>query len=126
MKPWMSYVAWFVPIYNLIKPLSFLKEVWSETDYTLEDAGLVKREEDKVDNSDLLMSVWWGFLLLSVCLMNIVLYFTFFREGAFFVKTNHGTMVVLAIVIMVICMALETLVILKYNKKNKQLLELEK
>ena len=67
------------------------------------------------------MSVWWGFLLLTVWLMNIVLFFTFFREGAFFSKTNHGSMVVVAIIIMVICMALETLLILKYNKKNKQL-----
>ena len=126
MKPWMSYVAWFVPVYNLIKPLSFFKEVWSETDYTLERVGILKRDENKIDNSELLMSVWWGFLLLSVWLMNLVLFFTFFREGAFFDKTNHGSMVILAIVIMVICMALETLLILKYNKKNKQLLELEK
>ena len=126
MKPWMSYVAWFVPVYNLIKPLSFFKEVWGETDYTLESVGLIKRDENKIDNSELLMSVWWGFLLLTVWLMNIVLFFTFFREGAFFSKTNHGSMVVVAIIIMVICMALETLLILKYNKKNKQLLELEK
>ena len=126
MKPWMSYVAWFVPVYNLIKPLSFFKEVWGETDYTLESVGLIKRDENKIDNSELLMSVWWGFLLLTVWLMNIVLFFTFFREGAFFSKTNHGSMVIVAIIIMVICMALETLLILKYNKKNKQLLELEK
>lgn len=126
MKPWMSYVAWFVPVYNLIKPLSFFKEVWGETDYTLESVGLIKRDENKIDNSELLMSVWWGFLLLTVWLMNIVLFFTFFREGAFFSKTNHGSMVVVAFIIMVICMALETLLILKYNKKNKQLLELEK
>jgi hypothetical protein len=126
MKPWMSYVAWFVPVYNLIKPLSFFKEVWAETDYTLESVGLIKRDENRIDNSELLMSVWWGFLLLTVWLMNIVLFFTFFREGAFFSKTNHGSMVVVAIIIMVICMALETLLILKYNKKNKQLLELEK
>ncbi len=125
MKPWMSYVAWFVPIYNLIKPLSFFKEVWEETDYALENVGAVERDENKVDNSGLVMSIWWGFLLVSVWLMNFVLFSTFFREGAFYTKANHGTMVVVAIVIMVICMALETLLIMKYNRKNELLLKNE-
>ena len=125
MKPWMSYVAWFVPIYNLIKPLSFFKEVWEETDYALENVGALERDENKVDNSGLVMSIWWGFLLVSVWLMNFVLFSTFFREGAFFTKANHGTMVVVAIVIMVICMALETLLIMKYNRKNVLLLKNE-
>lgn len=125
MKPWMSYVAWFVPIYNLIKPLSFFKEVWEETDYALENVGALERDENKVDNSGLVMSIWWGFLLVSVWLMNFVLFSTFFREGAFYTKANHGTMVVVAIVIMVICMALETLLIMKYNRKNELLLKNE-
>lgn len=125
MKPWMSYVAWFVPIYNLIKPLSFFKEVWEETDYALENVSAVERDENKVDNSGLVMSIWWGFLLVSVWLMNFVLFSTFFREGAFYTKANHGTMVVVAIVIMVICMALETLLIMKYNRKNELLLKNE-
>lgn len=125
MKPWMSYVAWFVPVYNLIKPLSFFKEVWEETDYALENVGALERDENKVDNSGLVMSIWWGFLLVSVWLMNFVLFSTFFREGAFFTKANHGTMVVVAIVIMVICMALETLLIMKYNRKNELLLKNE-
>ena len=125
MKPWMSYVAWFAPIYNLIKPLSFFKEVWNETDYALENAGVTPRDENKVDNSNIYMSIWWGFLLISVWLMNFVLYSTFFREGAFYVKANHGTMVVLAIVFMVITMCLETFLVLQYNKKNKMLLDNE-
>ena len=125
MKPWMSYVAWFVPIYNLFKPLSFFKEVWEETDYSLENAGVVARDENKVDNSSLYMAIWWGLLLISVWLMNFILYSTFFREGAFFVKTNHGSMVVVAIVIMVLCMLLESYLVLQYNKKNKMLLDNE-
>ncbi len=122
MKPWMSYVAWFVPIYNLIKPLSFFREVWDETDYALENVGVETRDENKVDNSSLAMSIWWGFLLCSVWVMNFVLFSTFFREGAFYTKANHGTMVVIAIVIMVICICLETYLIFGYNKKNKELL----
>jgi ABC-type Fe3+-siderophore transport system permease subunit len=125
MKPWMSYVAWFAPIYNLIKPLSFFKEVWNETDYVLEDSGITQRDENKVDNSNIYMSIWWGFLLISVWLMNFVLFNTFFREGAFYVKAGHGTMVVVAIVIMVITMCLETYLVLQYNKKNKLLVENE-
>ena len=125
MKPWMSYVAWFAPIYNLIKPLSFFKEVWNETDYALENVGAIKREENKVDNSNIYMSIWWGFLLISVWLMNFILFNTFFREGAFFVKAGHGMMVVFAIVIMVVTMALEAYLILQYNKKNKMLLDNE-
>jgi hypothetical protein len=125
MKPWMSYVAWFVPIYNLIKPLSFFKEVWNESDYAMENAGIVERDTDKIDNSNIYMTIWWGFLLISVWLMNFVLFSTFFREGAFFHKAGHGSMVVIAIVIMVICMCLETFLILNYNKKNKKMLENE-
>ena len=125
MKPWMSDVAWFVPIYNLIKPLSFFKEVWNETDYALENAGITVRDENQVDNSNIYMSIWWGFLLISVWLMNFVLFSTFFREGAFYVKAGHGTMVVIAIVIMAITMCLESFLVLQYNKKNKQLLDNE-
>ena len=86
---------------------------------------MVARDSEKVDNSNIYMAIWWGFLLISVWLMNIVLFFTFFREGAFFYKAGHGTMVVMAIVIMLICMLLETMLILQYNKKNKLMMENE-
>jgi len=125
MKPWMSYVAWFVPFYNLIKPLSFFKEVWNETDYTLENANLVARDENSIDNSNIYMSIWWGFLLVSVWVMNFILFLTFFREGAFFNKFGHGGLVVAAIIIMVITMGVEAFLILQYNKKNKLLVDNE-
>lgn len=125
MKPWMSYVAWFVPFYNLIKPLSFFKEVWEETDYTLQNAGVISNDENKIDNSNLYMALWWGFLLCSVWLVNFVLYSAFFREGALYVKANHTSLVIVAIVIMLIAMCLETFLVLAYNKKNKQLLDNE-
>jgi hypothetical protein len=125
MKPWMSYVAWFVPFYNLIKPLSFFKEVWEETDYTLQNAGVISNDENKIDNSNLYMALWWGFLLCSVWLVNFVLYSAFFREGALYVKANHTSLVIVAIVIMLVAMCLETFLVLAYNKKNKQLLDNE-
>jgi hypothetical protein len=123
MKPWMSYVAWFVPFYNLIKPLSFFKELWSESDYALEYVGVKSRDENNVDNSTLYMGIWWTLLLISVWLMNFILFSTFFREGAFYVKANHGSIVIMAIVIMVLCMLLEGYLILQYNKKNKMILD---
>lgn len=125
MKPWMSYVAWFAPIYNLIKPLSFFKEVWEETDYALENAGITNRDENKVDNSNLYMAIWWILLLSSVWLMNFVLFSAFFREGAFFVKTNHSSLAISAIILMLICMLFEAFLVLAYNKKNKLLLDNE-
>lgn len=125
MKPWMSYVAWFAPIYNLIKPLSFFKEVWEETDYAMEYVGITQRDENKVDNSSLYMGIWWFMLLISVWLMNYILYSAFFQEGALFVKTNHATLAIVAIVIMIITMIYECSLILQYNKKNKQLLDNE-
>lgn len=117
--PYMSYVSWFVPIYNLIKPVSFINEVCEDTDYLLENKGLVPSDPDKIDNSGLYLGIWWGLLLVSVWLMNFILYKTFFSEGPLFLKFNHGTMVIVAIVIMVLCMLMETYLILNYNKKNK-------
>ena len=91
----------------------------------MEYAGIVQRDENKIDNSHLYMGIWWFMLLISVWLMNFVLYSTFFREGAFFVKTNHAAIVIVAIVIMIVTMIYESSLILQYNKKNKQLLDNE-
>ncbi|MBO4488689.1 MAG: DUF4328 domain-containing protein [Bacteroidales bacterium] len=130
ISPWMKdgnsvaspYIAWFVPIINLIKPLSIFKEIWDETDYALENKEIVKVDKDNaVDNSGIYMGIWWALLLISCWLMNLILLFTFFKEGAFFVKTNHATMAVVAIVIMILAMLFETMLVLQYNKKNKLL-----
>ena len=125
MKPNMSYVAWFVPIINLIKPLSFFKEVWNETDYALENADVVARDENKIDNSNIYMTIWWGLILITVWLMNFVLFLTFFREGAFFYKVGHNGMAIFAIVLMIITMCIEAFLVMQYNKKNKLLLDNE-
>ena len=58
-------------------------------------------------------------VLVSVWLMNFILYKTFFSEGPLFLKFNHGSMTIVAIVIMVLCMLMESYLILSYNKKNK-------
>lgn len=126
MPSWLSYVAWFIPIYNLGKPFSFIKEIWEETDYILEDKHIVMPLKDnQVDNSGLHLGIWWGLLLCSVWLMNFVLYKTFFTEGALFIKANHGSMVVVAIILMVLCMLEEFYLIMTYNKKNLILVDNE-
>ncbi len=131
ISPWMKdgnkvhapYWGWFVPIINLIKPFSIFNEIWEETDYALENKGIVTVDKDTtVDNSELYMGIWWGLLLISCWIMNLILFLTFFREGAFFVKADHTNMVIVAIVIMVLAMLMETFLIISYNKKNKLLL----
>ncbi len=127
MPAWMSYVSWLIPVYNLIKPVSFFKEIWEETDYVLENKGIVNIPEDKkdsfVDNSGIHLSIWWILTLCSVLLMNFVLYKTFFTEGPLFIKANHGNMTIAAIVLLVLCLAEEFYLLISYNKKNKMLVD---
>lgn len=122
MPSWIAYASWFIPVYNLMKPLTFFKEIWEESEYVLERNNIVERK-NTTDNTGLHMGIWWTFLLISVWLMNLVLFLTFFKEGAFFVKANHGAMAIIAIIIMVIAMAEETMLILNYNKINKQMVD---
>lgn len=125
MPAWMSYVSWIIPVYNLLKPVSFFKEIWEETDYALEDKGIVKIEDkDKyVDNSGLHLGIWWILTLCSVWLMNFILYKTFFTEGPLFVKANHGNIAIVAVVLLVLCLAEECFLLFTYNKKNKMLVD---
>ncbi len=122
MKPYMSYVAWFVPIYNWIKPFTFIKEVSEETDYLLEDKGIVEKKQS-VDNTGLHLGIWWGLMLISGWLMNYILYCTFFLEGALFIKANHSTIAIVAVIIMALAIAEEVYLILGYNKKLKLLVD---
>ncbi len=125
MPAWMSYVSWIIPVYNLLKPVSFFKEIWEETDFALEDKEIVKiaDKDNYVDNSGIFIGGWWVLTLCSVWLMNFILYKTFFTEGPLFIKANHGNMTIIAIVVLVLCLAVETYLILKYNKKNKMLVD---
>lgn len=127
MPAWMSYVSWLIPVYHLLKPLNFFKEIWEETDYVLEDKGIVTIPEEKkdtmVDNSGIHMGIWWILTLCSVWLMNFVLFKTFFSEGPLFYKASHGNMVIVAIVVLVLCLVEEGYLLLTYNKKNKLLVD---
>ena len=127
MPSWLAYVSWIIPLYNLFKPLSFFKEIWEETDYIMEDKGIVtyttEQKDKMVDNSGLHMAIWWILLLCSTWLMCFILHKTFFSVGPLFIKANHGTIAILAIVILLACLVEETYLILTYNKKNKMLMD---
>lgn len=124
MPVWQSYAGWFIPVYNLLKPLTFFKEIWEETDYLLEDKSIVTVQKDKtIDNSGLHMGIWWALMLISVWGMGFILYKTFFTEGPLFVKSNHGAITIVAIIFIVLCIFAETLLLLGYNKKNKMLVD---
>ena len=125
MPAWMSYVSWIIPVYNLLKPMSFFKEIWEETDFVLEDKEIVKvADKDKaVDNGGLHLGIWWILTLICVWLMSFVLYKTFFTEGPLFIKANHGNIAIVAIVLLVLCLAEETYLLITYNKKNKLLVD---
>ena len=56
-------------------------EIWEESEYVLERNNIVERK-NTTDNTGLHMGIWWTFLLISVWLMNIILFLTFFKEGA--------------------------------------------
>lgn len=125
MPAWQSYAGWFIPVYNLFKPLTFFKEIYEETDYILEDKAIVsvssEQKANRVDNTGLHLGIWWALVLCCTWLMNFVLYKTFFTEGPLFIKANHGTMVIVAIVLLVLCILEEVFIIRSYNKKNKML-----
>lgn len=124
MAPWWSYVSWLIPVYNLFKPFSFIREIWTETDYALEEKSIVTVQKDRnIDNSGLYMGIWWTLFLCSLWLMNVVLFRTFFSEGPLFLKTNHSAMAIIAIVIMTLCMLIETYLVYCYNRKNLILIE---
>ena len=127
MPSWLAYVSWIIPLYNLFKPLSFFKEIWEETDYILEDKGIVtytsEQKDTMVDNSGLHIAIWWILLLCSTWLMSFILYKTFFTVGPLFLKASHGFIAIAAIVILLFCIVEEAYLILAYNKKNKMLVD---
>lgn len=124
MPTWWAYVCWLIPVYNLIKPFSFMREIWEETDYALEDKAIVMTDKNRhVDNSGLYLGIWWALFIISVWIMNAILLMTFFGEGAFFQKVGHGSTAVAACVIMFLCMLVEFFLIKSYNKKNRKIVE---
>lgn len=120
-KPFWSFVGWVIPVYNFIKPFSFFNEVWDETTYILNDKGITKENPD--DDSEFLLSIWWGILLISFLIISWFLHSTFFTLGAMFVKLNHTGVAVAAIVCWAAYILLEVYLIKRYNVLNQKMVE---
>lgn len=129
--PWMAKAAapswafwgWIIPVYNLIKPYTFFNELYEETEYALTDKNIVP-EDSKSDN-DFLLGFWWGMFLLTVCLLSFILLSTFFGNGPAFYKLNHNTVAVVSIIFWLVYVLMEVLIVGKYNKMNKMMVDNE-
>jgi hypothetical protein len=129
--PWMvkatapswAFWGWIIPVYNLIKPYSFFNELYSETEYALTDKNIMP-EDSKSDN-DFVLGFWWGMFLFTICLFTIILVTTFFGNGPAFYKLNHNTVAIVSIIFWLVYVLMEILVVGKYNKMNKMMVDNE-
>lgn len=129
--PWMvkaaapswAFWGWIIPVYNLIKPYTFFSEVYTETEYALTDKNIMP--EDSNSDNDFLLGFWWGMFLLTVCLFTFILMSTFFGDGPAFYKLNHKTVAIVSIIFWLAYVLLEVLVVNKYNKMNKMMVDNE-
>lgn len=121
--PYWSFLGWFIPAYNLIKPYNVFSEIMNESQYILtEKAELPKKEHD---NTEFFLGIWWTMVLLALVICSFILYSTFFTEGPMYWKLNHLSVVVVAIIIWVIYLLIDIVMILKYNKLNKLMMDNE-
>ncbi|MCQ2271901.1 MAG: DUF4328 domain-containing protein [Bacteroidales bacterium] len=121
--PAWAFAAWIIPVYHLIKPYTFFHEIYDETEYALQDKGII--EKNNSSDGDFRMGFWWGLNLISVIVMSVLLYATFFGYGPSFYKLNHTTMAIVAICFWAFYIAMEIIIINKYNKMNKLMAENE-
>jgi hypothetical protein len=130
--PWMekatapswAFWSWIIPVYNLIKPYAFFNEIFEETEYALTDKNVIPAD-NKSDN-DFIIGFWWGMFLLAVCLMSVMIVSTFFGDGPAFYKLNHNSVAVAAIALWCVYVLMEIIVVNKYNKLNKLMVDNEK
>ena len=129
--PWMAKAAapswafwgWIIPVYNFIKPYSFFNELYEETEYALTDKNIIP-EDSKSDN-DFMLGFWWGLFLLTVCLITFIVITTFFGNGPAFYKLNHNTVAIVSIIFWLAYVLMEIVVVGKYNKMNKMMVDNE-
>lgn len=125
--PWMkkathpvwAFLGWIVPVYNLIKPYTFFNEIYDETEYALNDKGIVP-ENTKGDN-DFVTGFWWGLFICAVVLVSGVLYLTFFTDGPSFYKLGHSVVAHVAVCFWAVYLLMEILLVFLYNRMNKKL-----
>ncbi len=116
--PFWAFLGWLIPVYNLVKPYSFTSEFWNDTEYLLKDRNILPESYDKKDNNDFYMGLWWGFFLVSL-LGLLFIWGTFFTTGPLFIKLSHFNVMLVVTICWLIYLALESLVIIRYNQLNK-------
>lgn len=121
--PVWAFAGWIIPVYHLIKPYTFFHELYEETEYALQNKSII--EKDNTANGDFRMGLWWGLNLISVIVISVLLYATFFSNGPSFYKLNHITVAIIAICFWAFYIAMEVIIINKYNKMNKLMVENE-
>src|SRR5574344_1074747 len=113
-KSFWAVLGWIVPIYNIVKPYKVFTEIWEETDYYLYSNG--KIEDKGREAGDLMMGSWWAFLLIAIFGVSTVVYFTFFTEGAMFLKLSHANVAYIGATIWLIYLLIESWTVLSLNK----------
>lgn len=121
--PYWSFLAWLIPVYNLIKPYNVFSEIMNESQYLL--AGKAELPKKENDNTEFLLGIWWAMVLLALVICSFILYSTFFTEGPMYWKFSHLSVVVTAIIIWFIYLLIDILMIIKYNKLNKLMIDNE-
>ena len=113
-KPYWAFLAWLIPVYNLIKPYKVFSEIWEEADYYLYSNN--KIEDKGRETGDLLIGLWWTFFILVSIFASYVVYSTFFEQGAMFLKLSHTNLAYFTATLWAMYVALETTMIFAVNK----------
>lgn len=112
--------SWFVPIISLYRPYQIMKEMWMETTKIIKS-----KSNDYVEDSTLIIGIWWTLWIISNFIGNYVL------KSAFKAETIenflNSTIADIIISIIGIPLAILTVMIIKsYSLKEEKLEELEK
>jgi len=123
-KLFWAWLAWIIPILNFFKPYAFFNELWDDTDYLLKDRNILPPTDKKGEyTNDLYIGLWWGLFLSSMIGISIFLNYTFFNTGAFYNKLNHLNVIIVSAICWALYLAIECVVINKYNTLNKLMSE---
>ncbi len=66
--------AWFVPVYNLYKPFSIMKELWVETSL------LISKRKDYTAQDHSVVGWWWALWLISAVISQVAFRLTMHAE----------------------------------------------
>jgi hypothetical protein len=119
VAPYWAFLGWFIPGYNFIKPYSVFAETFNETNLILIDKNIIQKDIDS--NADFNIGLWWGLLIMAVCVMSYILSATFFKEGPMYLKFSHAGVAITAVVFWAFYLLQETLIILRVIKMNQVL-----